>query len=526
MSASREKKTRQGQALDQMSGPKTAREAQQRKEEHRSNILYATIGIVFVLVAIVAFVWRSNIIPKMSDPVTINGEDYSVAEVQFFYENQYQQFLSNYYYYLSYMGVDMNASMKDQTVNAIGAMLVTDATEGQTWFDYLMDRTLQQMITVEAMNDAAAAEGFEWTDELQAQLDADLASIPTTYNMSVQEYLDRVYDGLMSEETFTDLLHKTMLSNAYITAYQESLSYTDSDLEAAYQADPNSYDLVSYELATVSGAVPTTDEEGNTVEVTDEMTAAAMEEAKALADSLYAGLQSGGDLETLATANEGASFSESDGTAYSSLTSVVGDWLFDSARQEGDAAVLEDADTSTYYVVVYHGRDRQAYNTVDVRHILVQVDESGLDSTSETYDADLQARKDEARAKAEDLLAQWQAGEATEDSFAAMANENSEDPGSNTNGGLYEQVAQGQMVTEFNDWCFDPARQPGDTGIVYGESSSYKGYHVMYFSGYDIPYWQVQVTAALQEQDILDWHAEKTAGYTAEQHSFGLKFVG
>ena len=160
-----------------------------------------------------------------------------------------------------------------------------------------------------------------------------------------------------------------------------------------------------------------------------------------------------------------------------------------------------------------------------VRHILLQIDDSALDTESETYEADLQTLKDETMAKAEDLLAQWKAGEATEDSFAAMANEYSEDPGSNTTGGLYSQVAKGQMVTEFNDWCFDPARQAGDTGIVYGESDSYKGYHVMYFVGNDLPYWQVEVTETLKNNDVSAWYAEKTADYTAEQGS-GIRYVG
>ena len=35
------------------------------------------------------------------------------------------------------------------------------------------------------------------------------------------------------------------------------------------------------------------------------------------------------------------------------------------------------------------------------------------------------------------------------------------------------------MVETFNDWCFDPSRQVGDTGIV---KTNY-GYHVMYFCG-------------------------------------------
>ena len=108
---------------------------------------------------------------------------------------------------------------------------------------------------------------------------------------------------------------------------------------------------------------------------------------------------------------------------------------------------------------------------VNVRHILVMPAEQNEDGT---YTDEAWA---EAEQKAQELLDTWKAGEATEESFAALANENSEDPGSSTNGGLYEDVYPGQMVDSFDAWCFDEARQPGDTGIV---KTDY-GYHVMYF---------------------------------------------
>ena len=41
-----------------------------------------------------------------------------------------------------------------------------------------------------------------------------------------------------------------------------------------------------------------------------------------------------------------------------------------------------------------------------------------------------------------------------------------DDPGSNTNGGLYEQVAPGVMFEGFNDWIFADGRAIGDTGLV------------------------------------------------------------
>ena len=112
---------------------------------------------------------------------------------------------------------------------------------------------------------------------------------------------------------------------------------------------------------------------------------------------------------------------------------------------------------------------------VDVRHILVKVKGGTTDETGNTTysEEEWAACKEEAQA----ILDAWLAGDKTEDSFAALANEKSEDPGSNTNGGLYTQVYQGQMVQIFNDWCFDESRQYGDYGLV---ETNY-GYHVMFY---------------------------------------------
>lgn len=111
---------------------------------------------------------------------------------------------------------------------------------------------------------------------------------------------------------------------------------------------------------------------------------------------------------------------------------------------------------------------------VDVRHILVSVnsttDENGMAVSSETDWA-------ECRDKAQQILDQWKSGEATEESFGQLASEVTDDPGSKTNGGLYTDVVEGEMVTEFNDWIMDPVRKTGDTDLV----KTQFGYHVMYF---------------------------------------------
>lgn len=132
---------------------------------------------------------------------------------------------------------------------------------------------------------------------------------------------------------------------------------------------------------------------------------------------------------------------------------------------------------------------------VDVRHILLTVEGGTTDENGNTTYSD--EEWEDCRVKAQAVLDTWLDGEHTEDSFAALANAHSQDPGSNTTGGLYEDVYEGQMVEAFNDWCFDATRAYGDYGLV---QTNY-GYHVMYFVG-SSPIWE--------EQAKTDWVTQQT----------------
>ncbi len=518
MSASREKKTRQDLIKSDWTDPKTAREAQQRKAEKRSNMVYGAIAVIFVLVAAASLVWKSQIIQKTATAVTVDGEKYSVAETSYYFQQTYQNFVNQNSYFLSYMGLDTSSDLRSQEYPG--------SEDGETWFDYFMDQTLQQMITVKALNDSAAAEGFAWTDELQSKLDSDISSLKESvvssgYYTSFKQYLAATYGATMTEKVFAEQAKATYLAQAYAAAHSDSLTYTDAQLEETYQADTNSYDKVSYESIRFSGSVTaTTDADGNTEEVTDEMKAAAMAAAKEAADAAYASFQAGESLKALSESSEDTYYTDSDGVSYSA--DALGAWLFDSARRSGDSAVVEDSANSAYYVVTFGQRFRDEYQLVNVRHILIQPEETELSKDDEGYDADVQAKKDAAKAEAEELLAQWKAGEATADSFAALAQEKSQDPGSAADGGLIPDISKASNYVEsFKNWCFEDGRKDGDTGIV---ESSY-GYHIMYCDSHGLPYWKAQVQATLQSEDMNAWYEELTAGYTAEQQS-GIRYVG
>ncbi len=131
----------------------------------------------------------------------------------------------------------------------------------------------------------------------------------------------------------------------------------------------------------------------------------------------------------------------------------------------------ENADT----ILDSYSVDTDSGRYVDARHILIMPEGGTTDDDGNTTYSDEEWAA--ALEEAERILAEWLAGDATEDSFAELANEYSDDTGSNTNGGLYSQIAEGDMVEAFEDWCFDESRVYGDYGIV---ETSY-GYHIMYF---------------------------------------------
>jgi hypothetical protein len=132
----------------------------------------------------------------------------------------------------------------------------------------------------------------------------------------------------------------------------------------------------------------------------------------------------------------------------------------------------------------------------DVRHLLVMVGENGLDTA------------DAARARAEELLQIWKDGAADEDSFAALANEHSDD---NTDpaqggapGGLYANITPSSSYMEnFLNWTVDAARQPGDTTII-EEDGWYHGFHIMYFVKRHGPAWKEMVREELNYEAYTD----------------------
>lgn len=491
MSASREKKTRQDITAQ---GPTDRQQKKQQEaaEARRSTILYTAVGAVCVVLFVFVVIWNLGFIQRSAAAVTINGVKYTAADVQYYYNSV-----------LSGFGL---SSTPDSMQNAI------------------MEYAVDALLTDAAKADKAEAEGYAMSEEARESLDSQLALLDTIwqdYGYSSQKaFLQANYGPYMTYDKLTALLTRQALANDYSSAYVNSLEYSDADYQAYYQENADSLDSFTLTQFVFQAYLDTADDE----RTEEELTAAYEElkaEVKATAEELKARLEAGEDPEALIEAykEDLYSYDVSKVTLGSSVNSAYTDWAYDTARQAGDTTLAEyestTAYTYNYYVARFEGRELDTESiTADVRHILVSPETD--EGTDEATDEQIAA----AKTQAEELLAQWEAGEATEDSFAALAVENSADTGSASNGGLISGItASSSYVDTFKDWALDPARKAGETGIVQSEY----GWHIMYYVSGE-PTWENTIRTALSTQDYNTWLEAALEGYEADT-GLGIKFV-
>ena len=523
MSASREKKNRQELAAQGHVDPRVERQQKETAERRKNKLIYGGVAVLFVIVAAVVLLYNSGIFQRKAVALTVDGKDFTSAEVDYFYHAALNSATSSSY--SSYMGVDTSKSLKDQTMNAMAKLLLQVDAEGDiTWDEYLKDTAKKNLTQIYLLSEKAKAEGMTFDEHMQEEMQANIDSV-TAYakqqnGMTFASYLKRVYGSNMTVDIFKELYQMDSLATHYQEEYLESLTYTDADLEACYEADKNIFDTADYEYITFNAAAAsTTDADNNTVEPTEEEQAAAKKAAEDAAADAAQRYAAGETLEAIAASYEDiASYTHQEEGTYADTDLM--NWVFDASRTEGETATV-NTDSSIYFVL-FHSRARQDYNVVNVRHILFEVDKSDLDSTSETYEADVANLEEIARSDAEKALKEWQDGGATAELFAQMAGELSGDAGSASNGGLYEGISKStNFIPEFLDWCFADGRKVGDAGVI---DTSY-GSHVMYLDSYGDPYWKVQATNKLKSEAYTAWMAENATTDAVTEGS-GMQYVG
>ena len=507
MSASSKKKLRNEQQTAKMTEKQVA-----EQKEAKKLTLYTTIFVV-VLAVMVVFaiaigvtrsITNSGVHERNTVALTVGDHEISNAELNYFYMSAINNFNSNYGSYAAMLGLDTSKPLNEQVINN---------DTGLTWADDFLNTAKDNARSAYALADAAEAAGFTLSEDDLADIDSTINNMKLYANLygysSTKDFLKAQYGNGATEESYRQYVTLNALASAYRNSYSSSLTYTDADLRAAESENYEKYSSFTYNTYYLAASKFQT----------DEVDADSDEAVKEAADSLIGeDVATVEDFDAAIAALDVNRDTEASSTAYtdqqySSVSATIRDWVIDSARKEGDKTVIANTSTSTdddgkettttqgYYAVFFTGSNDNTFPLVNVRHILIKFEGGTTDSTTgtTTYSDE---EKEAAKQKAEEILDEWMSGDATEDSFAALANEKSDD-GDGTTGGLYENVYPGQMVSSFNDWCFDESRQTGNTGII----ESQYGYHVMYFVGKsDTTYRDYQIETELRNTDTQEWY--------------------
>ncbi len=537
MSASDKKKLRK----EQVAATLTEKQQLEQKEAKKLKTYTLTFAVIMILVVaiVVGVAVRSPIMSAVNQNTnaisfgehkltTVDFSYYYVDAISKHYNDTYNSYAETFgNYWTMFLGFDTGKPLDEQFY---------DSDKKSTWAHKFVEVAIKDATEIYALYDEAVKNNHKLSENEQKALDAlaeNMKTLATDYGFSnANEYLRVNYGDGANLENYTHYCTVTTYASSFAAAYSESLEYTNEELRE-YEKDKfldyTKFDYCYY-LINVNKYLGegTKDENGN-VTYTDQQRADALLAAKKDADAL---INSGAtDAEKFDKAvqslvinkdNKDAACDKVTGTFYDEITyAEIREWLSEDDRKVNDfesvplinkPAEGEEGEEETvgYLVILYQGRDDCYTNLVSVRHILSEF--------NYVWDTDFNktlpdSSKEKSKKEAEEWFAAWKAGGATEESFAKLANEKSDD-GDGTTGGLYESVYPNQTLKPFNDWCFDKDRKPGDTEIIETEY----GYHIMYFvETEEETFRDLLIKADMVNEDSNEWLESLTKDYKVEQ---------
>ncbi len=485
-------------------------------------VVNKVISIVLCAVIVLGVVAFSlNYYGALQRVIKIGGvgsdQSVSIAEYEYYYMRAYNQvrYQAQYYqYYYQTSNYDLSLTPEEQTQTTKDA----DGNE-ITWVEKLHEDTLEIIQLHKAYYNEALKMGLKLTKADEAFIDKQIEDLrdeaksagsnssssnsenKVTYSLNA--YLRKVYGGSINERFLRKQLKIQVLAQKYLTERTNEIAkdYDQKDIDAEYKKDTTAYDFVTFRAYTFK-TTELTKEDNETDDALKARQAKANAEVKKNANDFYNAVTNNATFTAKAkelnkdtadyNVDKETKYSMLKSTAQSTFSEDAAKWLFDSSTKVGSKKLFSDEENGKYIVVLALSKPHQE-QTVTARHILFQTKDqnSGNDLSEEEI-----AKK---KTQAEDVLKKFNEGDKTEDSFAALANEYNEDTGSSSNGGLYEHIYPGQMVTEFNDWVFDANRKAGDVELVETDF----GYHIIYFVAKDgKDYYDSAIRSSKANKDI------------------------
>ncbi|MCM1327048.1 MAG: hypothetical protein NC094_07340 [Bacteroidales bacterium] len=478
---------------------KVQRRKEEKEREQRQARIRRVIGIVIVaaLVCLVASFPIRTYLAVHETYVKINGENITRVEFDYYYNQAKLSYQNQYGYYLSQFGFDMNADPATEMYS-----------ETLTFKDYYENMAVDAIKQDKALLAEAKAEGFTYdTSEEYAEFEKTLKEAAAANETSVKKFVQQQYGAYATQSRIKKYLENAIFLSAYYDHVTEVKTPSDAEIESHYAENKGTYDSVDYRISTITAQMPTEpteladiadsgDTTGDAAAGSSDTANQAYEPSQAEIDKAMEDARALADVEERVVATNGE---RNQGARRQQINSLVSVWLFEESRKAGDTTVIEDISNNCYYVVAFEARYRDETLPVDARVLITDTMEGQA------------------------VLDEWNAGGATEESFAELCKKYSVDTAAEQ-GGLYENLVKTDMDERIAEWLFDPSRTSGDTtSIKDGESDTYVIYYVG--TGDGDPEWKADAKDTLLSTIMSDYLVGITEKVTVEDPKGNLNYL-
>lgn len=171
----------------------------------------ALIAIAVILVAALCLVYVQSSGIILRNNTVLKTENYKVTGtmIQYLVNSQYQNFYSNYGAYASIFGLDVNKSLRDQTLDTSNTLVTSylglseeDKDFKGTWFDYFWKVAEDQLRSSLVLCEAAKKAGVTLNDEDYKKIDDSIKALYTDMD-KINEENRKTYEQLYGRKNYT-----------------------------------------------------------------------------------------------------------------------------------------------------------------------------------------------------------------------------------------------------------------------------------------------------------------------------------
>ena len=527
-----------------------------KKSGDRAVAIACIVFAVLIAASLAVNVMQENgVFIRQEKAANTDNFEVDAAMMGFFYNEYLMNWYEENYSYLSYYSIDLSSNLRTQTYGGGYEVYFLGAYDG-TWYDYFLDKVLEEIDMYLEYAEGAKAAGLSLSDEDYEEIDTIIDGIKATLKANRVKYSDwygrgvkekdirRCYELILLASNFADykvekleealdeddaaLLkyvdeHKATFYTAEYLSYQIKLSSKNFDTDEAYDAAVEAAKAAAEKIAEAKTPA-------EFVEFVD-----AYKTENNIVDDEKSESETG--TETLTPEEElEAKLEKLKGEISYETSSDLGKWIFGEEVEVNDTKVIDKTGTETEAKEDEteeegeSGNETEAKKTYDTYTVTAYMLTSPSSrDTSLTKDAAFLIASD--KAEVEKFIAAFKAGETNRENFIEVANKQAEalhaghdheeegfvEPTFSYDS--FEKMTDNYFTDAYgklNDWLDTGDREANTISdimeiVIKGaegkEDTTY--YAVVYFEAYNDEAWYAQAYSLTVNEQFETWFEEQ-----------------